>query len=88
MSYSKIIHAAMEAFKQNFNTICQNSGSMFDKLDDNSFKKMTVALMEAARCAGKAGLEQFLKQLLRMQYIALWLVSRSDTLCPKNEKRI
>ena len=62
MSYSKIIHAAIEAFKQNFNTICQNSGFVFDKLDDNSFKKMTAALMEAARCAGKAGLEQFLKQ--------------------------
>jgi len=52
----------MEAFKQKFNSLCQNSGTMFDTLDEKSFKRMSATLMEAATCAGKAGLEQFIKQ--------------------------
>lgn len=62
MSLDKIICAATEAFKINFTTFCQNSGNMIDKVDDNSFKILTTSLMDAACSAGKAGLEQFLKQ--------------------------
>lgn len=62
MSNSKILYAAMAAFKQKFITFCQNSEDMFDKLDDKSFHHMTSLLMDAACDAGKAGIEQFLIQ--------------------------
>ena len=35
---------------------------MLDTLDNGNFKLMTSALMEASRCAGKAGLEEYLSQ--------------------------
>jgi hypothetical protein len=62
MSLKKIINAALDSFKQNFKTICQNSKDMLDTLDNDNFKLMTSALMEASRCAGKAGLEEYLSQ--------------------------
>jgi hypothetical protein len=62
MSLTKIINAALDSFKQNFKTICQNSKDMIDTLDHDNFKVMTSALMEASRCAGKAGLEEYLRQ--------------------------
>jgi hypothetical protein len=62
MSNSKILHAAMAAFKQKFITICQNSENLYDKLDDKSFSQMTSLLMDAACSAGKAGIEQYLMQ--------------------------
>ena len=62
MSLTKIINAALESFKQNFKTICQNSNDMLDTLDNDSFKLMTSALLDAARSAGKAGLEEYLRQ--------------------------
>lgn len=62
MSNSKLLYAAMEAFKQTFNEICRNSGFSFDRFDEKSFNLMTKALMDASRNAGKAGLEQYLKE--------------------------
>lgn len=62
MSKSNILCAALTAFKQKFNEICQNSGAMFDKLDEKSFSLMTNALMDATRSAGVAGLEQYLNE--------------------------
>ena len=56
MSLTKIINAALKSFKQNFKTICQNSNDMLDTLDNDSFKLMTSALLDAARCVGKDGL--------------------------------
>jgi hypothetical protein len=62
MSDSKILFAAIEAFKQKFSSICQNSTLMIDKLNDNSFNAMSTALMDAAREAGQAGLKEYLKE--------------------------
>jgi hypothetical protein len=62
MPVSKIINAALKAFEQNFTTMCQDSRIMFDKVDEASFSALTTILMDAARAAGTAGLEQFLKE--------------------------
>lgn len=61
MSVTNILSAAIEAFEQKFNEICQNSSNAFDTLDEKSFSVMTSILMDAASDAGKAGLNQFLK---------------------------
>jgi len=62
MSNSNILFAAIEAFKQTFNDICQNHDSSFDKLNEETFSLMTAALMKSSRNAGIAGLEQYLKE--------------------------
>jgi hypothetical protein len=68
MSESKILHAAMDAFEQNFTAMCRDSGTMFDKVDEKIFSTLTATLMSAARAAGAAGLTEFLRE--------------NDTVCP------
>jgi hypothetical protein len=68
MTNSKILYAAIEAFKQKFNEMCHDSDIMFDKLDEKSFNLISTILMDAAKSAGKAGLECYLKE--------------NDTVCP------
>ena len=51
----------MKAFEQNFTAICRNRNIVLDKIDENTFARLTIALMDAARAAGVAGLESFLK---------------------------
>jgi hypothetical protein len=72
MSVTNILSAATRAFKQTFTEMCMNSAECFDTVDESSFKKMTSLLMSAAQNAGKAGLEQYLKD--------------NDTVCAKIEK--
>lgn len=62
MSVLKILSAAVDAFEQNFRAICQNRDIVLDKVDERTFSQLTTALMDAARCAGGAGLESFLKE--------------------------
>jgi hypothetical protein len=62
MSINKILHAALDAFEQTFTSMCQNSGTMIDKVDDDLFSKLSATLMEASRCAGVAGLVEYLKE--------------------------
>jgi hypothetical protein len=68
MSAGKILHAALDAFEQNFAAMCRDSGTMFDKVDENIFSTLTATLMDAARAAGAAGLTEFLRE--------------NDTVCP------
>ncbi len=60
MSFNKILSAATEAFKQNFSTMCRNSDNMVRKIDNETFNRMVIMLMDAARAAGVAGLEEYL----------------------------
>jgi hypothetical protein len=62
MSNSKILHAAIEAFKQNFSSMCRDSAIMFDKIDSESLSVLSKALMDAAAAAGAAGLVEYLKE--------------------------
>jgi len=62
MSHSKILHAAVDVFKQNFSMFCRNEAGSFDKLDEETLRKVTQGLMDAARAAGQAGLAQYLTQ--------------------------
>ena len=62
MSEIKILSAAIKAFEQNFTAICRNRDIVLDKMDENVFSQLTAALMDAARAAGGAGLEAFLKE--------------------------
>ena len=62
MSVVNILSAAIDAFKQNFTEMCQNLPNEFDTLDEKGFAMMTSALMNTCSCAGKAGLETFLKE--------------------------
>lgn len=62
MSKTKILNAAIEGFRQTFNSFCQNPDCTIDKLDDKGFAQMTRTLMDAAQAAGKAGLNEFLQQ--------------------------
>ena len=58
MSFNKILSAATEAFKQNFTAMCRNSNDMVGKIDNETFNEMVLALMDAARAAGVAGLDR------------------------------
>lgn len=62
MSFNKILSAATEAFKQNFSTMCRNSDNMVGKIDNETFNRMVIMLMDAARAAGVAGLEEYLRE--------------------------
>ena len=62
MSVTKIISAATEVFKQKFAEMCQKQQEVLDKVDNETFARMTAILMDAARAAGVAGLEQFLRE--------------------------
>lgn len=62
MSKSKILYAAIEAFKQIFTEMCLDLPNEFDMLDEKSFKTLSSVLMSAASSAGKAGLELFIKE--------------------------
>ena len=62
MSFNKILSAATEAFKQNFTAMYRNSNDMVGKIDNETFNKMVIALMDAARAAGVAGLEEYLRE--------------------------
>ena len=52
----------MKAFEQNFTAICRNKDIVVDKVDEDAFNRLTAVLMDAARAAGVAGLETFLKE--------------------------
>lgn len=60
MSCNKILIAAMDAFKQNFQHFCQKCDVESDSLNEKTLSTMTQGLMDAARAAGQAGLSQFL----------------------------
>lgn len=62
MSNHNILNAATDAFKQMFTAFCQKTAGTLDKFDSGSFEIMTRALMEASRCAGQSGLQEYLKQ--------------------------
>lgn len=62
MSNRKILNAAVDAFKQTFTAFCLKPDNGLDVFNSASFEIMTRALMEAARSAGQAGLEEYLKQ--------------------------
>jgi hypothetical protein len=62
MSYSKILNAAMHAFKQNFTGFCEKSNQgTNDPFNAESLMNLTNALTDAAREAGKAGLTEYLQ---------------------------
>ena len=62
MSNHKILNAALDVFKQTFTSFCLKPDKGLDEFNSASFEIMTRALMEAVRCAGQAGLKEYLKQ--------------------------
>ena len=42
--------------------MCRNSDNMVGKIDNETFNRMVIMLMDAARAAGVAGLEEYLRE--------------------------
>ena len=62
MKKNNIIRAAVSAFEQSFSCFCQNNPDCLDNLDDNNFKTITYALINAAKKAGTEGLKHYLTE--------------------------
>jgi hypothetical protein len=61
MSEKKILHAAMNAFKQKFSEFCQNEPDVTtDGLSPEAMARLTRGLMDAAQSAGQSGLREYL----------------------------
>jgi hypothetical protein len=62
MTYSKILNAAMDAFKQKFMDFCKNSDHAVGcHLDAAAMETLTKVLMLSAQAAGQAGLTEYLQ---------------------------
>lgn len=61
MSDKKIVHAAMNAFKQKFSEFCRNEpDATTGALSPEAMARLTRGLMDAARSAGQSGLKEYL----------------------------